>query len=458
MQIGAAILRANPNIADDQLAFAISKSMPLMQLQSQQEWKVIETELRAREVTTSEKREAAYEKSLTQEKGSPATIAVRKYLEANPDATPEELQDFINRGVKAGAEAKAAGKTLTPAQTALRKFMEENPDATAKQIQDFTASPAFLRQDKAITARKELETQREGATAARQTERLQAAEQWHNKVFAQRELQFNTRTKLAEDKLKAGQIDPADVQTVANAIANYRQAPYTGVAARSKAAVDIMNRVYQINPSYDQADWQAHAKATRDFATGRQGDTARFLHVADNHLQQLQGLADKLGNADAQSFNFIKNALKTQLGYPEPTNMDTARQIIAAEVIKAVSASGGGGVMERLAAAAHIDKNSSPAQIMGAIKTYRGLLAGQLGGLRQQYNKIPGSPRDFDDRFSFKGPVPFDKSTADPGVIGPSFIDRFQGGPEGGPGDDSGWKVEPVTPRARGGGASATPF
>ena len=45
MSIGRAILQANPHISDDQLGFAINRAMPLMNAQSQMEWKNIQLEM-----------------------------------------------------------------------------------------------------------------------------------------------------------------------------------------------------------------------------------------------------------------------------------------------------------------------------------------------------------------------------------------------------------------------------
>lgn len=152
----------------------------------------------------------------------------------------------------------------------------------------------------------------------------------------------------------------------------------------------MMNQLYTYNPN---ASAQT-AQAVRSFNTGKQGDQTRFLNVSVNHLDTLSQLADALGNNDTRALNSIKNTFKTQFGSDAPTNFDAAKQFVADEVVKGVVGAGGG-QGDREKAQAAIISTASPQQLQGVIGTYKHLLAGQLGGLKQQYESSTGR-KDYD--------------------------------------------------------------
>lgn len=62
--------------------------------------------------------------------GGPKAMAFTAYMQAHPDATPEQQAEFIQSSGTMARSGPAA---------AVRKFMQENPDATAEQIAQFTA-------------------------------------------------------------------------------------------------------------------------------------------------------------------------------------------------------------------------------------------------------------------------------------------------------------------------------
>lgn len=192
--------------------------------------------------------------------------------------------------------------------------------------------------------------------------------------------------------------DPASIESVAQMIANGQMPPLTGFAARSPAALKIMQRVSEINPNYSAIDYGTAKKASGDFATGKNGNTVRSLNVAVTHLDSLQNLANALNNGDVQAFNKIGNMYAQQTGSAAPTNFDTAKKLVADEVVKAVVGSGGG-VADREEAAKVIQNANSPAQLAGAINTYKDLMRGQLNGFRQQYEQTTGK-KDFDKYIS----------------------------------------------------------
>lgn len=187
------------------------------------------------------------------------------------------------------------------------------------------------------------------------------------------------------------------VENNAQMIASGKLPPMTGNALRTPLGMKTMARVAEINPDYQGVDYGTRQKAEKDFATGKQGNTVRSFNVALAHLDSLDQLADALNNKDSLAINKIGNYVATQTGSPAPTNFVAAKKIVADEIVKAIVGSGGG-VQDREEAARSIDAANSPAQLKGVISTYKDLMRGQIGGLRQQYESTTGR-NDFDTKY-----------------------------------------------------------
>lgn len=191
---------------------------------------------------------------------------------------------------------------------------------------------------------------------------------------------------------------PANLQATVKAIGDYRQAPLTGMAMRSPYGAQIASAVNQYNPKYDATQYGSKVKARNDFATGKNGNTVRSLNVSISHLDTLGQLSDALGNGNVPLANAIGQHLSQQTGSAAPQNFDAAKQIVGDEVVKAIIGTGGS-QNDREEAAKNISRASSPQQLKGVIQTYQQLLGGQLGGLKQQYEKTTGLS-DFEDYLS----------------------------------------------------------
>ena len=187
--------------------------------------------------------------------------------------------------------------------------------------------------------------------------------------------------------------NPTQVENAAQMIASGQIKPLSGFAMRSPYGQSVMSRVKELNPDYRAGDVESSIKATKDFATGKNGNTVRSLNVAVSHLDTLGELSDALNNNDINLFNKIGNTYAQQTGNPIPTSFNAAKKIVADEIVKGIVGSGGG-VSDREEAAKSIDAANSPAQLKGVIDTYKQLLGGQLSGLKQQYEVSTGK-KDF---------------------------------------------------------------
>jgi hypothetical protein len=146
------------------------------------------------------------------------------------------------------------------------------------------------------------------------------------------------------------------------------------------------------------AEYSQEQKAIRDFATSKQGQAVNSLSVAVDHLDTLRNLSAALKNGNFPAFNQIAQRWAQENGKQAPTNFDAARQIIGQEIVKAV-VGGGGGVTERNQAQEILSRVRTPEQMEGAIETIEKLMAGQLRGLKRQYEVLTNR-KDFDKRLS----------------------------------------------------------
>jgi hypothetical protein len=185
-----------------------------------------------------------------------------------------------------------------------------------------------------------------------------------------------------------------NVDAVANAIANYQQPGLSSWAMAKPIGSAIMSRVMEINPSYDAKNYAAAQQTINAFAKGKQGDTTRSINVAMQHLDVLGQAADALQNKDYLLFNKAANFLATQTGRPAPTNFNAVKDIVSNEIVKAIVGAGGG-VSDRDKAQQTVAAANSPEQLNAVIHSYKDLFAGQLSGLKQQY-EANSQRKDFD--------------------------------------------------------------
>jgi hypothetical protein len=186
----------------------------------------------------------------------------------------------------------------------------------------------------------------------------------------------------------ANQGTPDDKEKAAEGIANYKLQP---PSPRSSGYRQTMAEVLKINPNYDATTWRAKNDAVTRFDTGKQGDAVRSLNVAVQHLSVLQDAFKALDNGDLKAFNAARAAYLEQTGDELPTNVDAAADFVGNEVTKAAMGAGvAGALADREGVKKNIATSVSQKQSSGQIETYTKLLAGQLRGLKKQYESGTG--------------------------------------------------------------------
>ena len=198
--------------------------------------------------------------------------------------------------------------------------------------------------------------------------------------------------------LKTGQMPPLGMGKAATAVRQSvlnRAAQIGGKGAdgATVAPADIASNIITA-----KQDVGSQTKAVKDFSTGTQGKQVNAFNTAIDHLATMDKLSDALQGGDTKAINAIANTVARQTGASAPTNFDAAKQVVSAEIIKAIVASGGG-VKEREEAANNFAAANSPAQLKGVINTYKQLLGGQLNSLGLQYEVNTGR-KDFDKKLT----------------------------------------------------------
>ncbi len=241
---------------------------------------------------------------------------------------------------------------------------------------------------------------------------------------------------VAQQRLKAeldstGSLNPAAIDTAAQIWIQTGQLPALGIGKNAgNIKTQILNRATELygnpnattpagvnnnlsnanNPPPFNAENMANqivgnkmnvgvkTKVLKDFSTGVQGRQVTAFNTAIDHLGTMRELATALENKDVRLFNTLSNKIAKETGQPAPTNFDGAKRIVAAEIVKAIVANGGG-VKEREEAANDFLTANSPAQFKGTIDTKVKLLAGQLNSLGLQYENGTGRT-DFDKKLT----------------------------------------------------------
>lgn len=180
----------------------------------------------------------------------------------------------------------------------------------------------------------------------------------------------------------------------AKAIGDYR-ASITTFSLRGGQREKLLDAAQRYNPDYDQTKFTAKNRAVSNFAGGMEGRTLRSLNVAIDHLGTLDEAAKAMQNGDIPALNKVVNYFRRQTGQAVSTNFDSIKQVVSAEIAKAV-VGGQTALHDREDMAQRASNSSSPQQLAGIIAEFKKLMAGQMRGLRQQYESSTNL-KNFDD-------------------------------------------------------------
>jgi hypothetical protein len=220
------------------------------------------------------------------------------------------------------------------------------------------------------------------------------------------------KDQLKQEEIENLKKDP-NVIARANAIRNYEQPSLStsGFAANNPYNQAVMSLVTEGAEAAGEPYETANFAAKQKFVAGlgattpnSPGGRINAINTVVRHFGTLDRIIDDLGSKDVRIFNRGAQAMQEEFGLSEaPTDFDVARGIVANEMVKAVTTSGGG-VTDRLQAQNEFDRANSPKLLKGAVNTARELIASQAqtlvdqaGALRatRQFDKmLPQATRD----------------------------------------------------------------
>lgn len=203
---------------------------------------------------------------------------------------------------------------------------------------------------------------------------------------------IDPKTGRREDWLKG---QSPDVQAYVKKVADYEIDPRT-TSVKGGHRERLLSAVAQYDPTYNQNEFGSRAKAIKDFSTGPQGNIIRSFDVAIDHLDTLQKAATAMKNGNMKLLNEVRNTWRNQTGSDLPTNFQALVPLVSGEIAKAVIGSNNA-LSDREELRTNLKAANSPDQITGVITGYKGLMSGQLKGLRKQYEQTTGR-KDFDSR------------------------------------------------------------
>lgn len=186
---------------------------------------------------------------------------------------------------------------------------------------------------------------------------------------------------------------PADTgqsaDQVAQAISHYQLPPLSGWVMKTPWGQQVQGKVFNLNPQYDARLYKGGEKVITDISGGKLGQTMKSFNVAIQHTNVFRDAAQALNNGDVKQFNRITQAWAEQTGQPAPTNFDAVKRIWGDEIVKAVVGAAGA-LGDREDAAKLLSRANSPAQLQGVMDYYLNLMAGQVAGVKKQYEAGSG--------------------------------------------------------------------
>lgn len=184
--------------------------------------------------------------------------------------------------------------------------------------------------------------------------------------------------------LSQANLNPDNVKQFADAVADGRVAPPSASLLRTPYGQAVQQQLLADHPDYDAKNYPTMQKAQKDFATGKQGDSVRSFNVALSHLDTLNQAGSALQNGDTPALNQIANTVAKWTGKAPPVTFDAIKGIVGDELTKAIVGSHGA-LADREEMKAQLSAANSPAAMNDVIAKYQSLMAGQLAGLRTQY-------------------------------------------------------------------------
>lgn len=194
-------------------------------------------------------------------------------------------------------------------------------------------------------------------------------------------MEFGDATKTGPDYLST--LDP-QIASQVKALDEGRMQFPSSFALKTPYWQGMLASVSRYDPSFDAVNYNARASTRKAFTSGKEAQQVNALNTVAQHLAQLQGYANALGNYSFTPLNTAKNAIEGTMGNAAPTNFNRTVLPVAQELERVWRGTGGteGDIKQWIA---NMSSSSSPAQFKDAFQGLSDLIYGKLSALRDQY-------------------------------------------------------------------------
>ena len=174
-----------------------------------------------------------------------------------------------------------------------------------------------------------------------------------------------------------------------------RQSPPSAFAQKTPYWQDVMQKVYQVDPQWNEQT----AQLRKSYSSGKQSAEINSIKTAMGHVGVLGDSIAALNNGDVKALNGIANQLGVQFGSTPVTTFNTIVNRVGPELSKAYIGAGGS-AGERGADAKDFDPSLGPKQLTANVAITARLLRSKIGSLENQWNQnaAPGM-KSFQDQF-----------------------------------------------------------
>lgn len=185
-------------------------------------------------------------------------------------------------------------------------------------------------------------------------------------------------------------IDPGVVDRIATYNTDIKTIPGFGMASVRNA---YLKAVVAQNPQYDQKQYVAASKFMTGLADTRRGTPGGIVNSANTllgHLDYLDKTIDELKNSKLPTKNLLVNFAKYQLGNPNVTNLQQAKEVVNSELETLLT--GIGVTQEGLKARRTLlNENTGYEQQKEAIKTLVKIMKSRIDPIEKQYKTYGGT-------------------------------------------------------------------
>lgn len=201
------------------------------------------------------------------------------------------------------------------------------------------------------------------------------------------------QTTAGADQLPSGEL-PADQENIAKAIAA-RQFNLTALPRQPQQRMQILSRVTQLDPNFDEKLYPVQQAVEKSFTSGPDANNKTSANTLMGHIAELYDAGKQLNNGGVPVWNKLTNAYEQHIaGNPAQTRFLSASNAVADEMAKLFKGTGAASDSSIKDWKATISSDMSPEQLKSAVATGLNLMQSRLDALGDKYESAMGKPLD----------------------------------------------------------------